>query len=111
MPDFRFYVVAIVLQRRTGGHLAETLSNLSNTIRRRKELRLKVRALSSESKASAVVLTVLPFFVGAGLIVIARPLMQTLWTDPRGRFMVYLAIVNVIIGGFVMRHMVKRSLR
>jgi len=64
VPDFRFFVVAIKLQRRTGGGLAETLANLSNIIRRRKEIRLKARALSAESKASATVLALLPFAVG-----------------------------------------------
>ena len=48
VPDFRFFVVALKLQRRTGGGLAETLANLSNIIRRRKEIRLKARALSAE---------------------------------------------------------------
>ena len=48
VPDFRFFVVALKLQRRTGGSLAETLTNLSAIIRRRKEIRLKARALTSE---------------------------------------------------------------
>jgi Flp pilus assembly protein TadB len=111
VPDFRFFVVAITLQRRTGGHLAETIGNLSNIIRRRREVRLKARALSAEARASAMVLTLLPFFVGVGLALIAKPLMQTLWIDPRGRFMVGLALVNLIIGSIVMRYMIKRSLR
>jgi Flp pilus assembly protein TadB len=111
VPDFRFYVVAITLQRRTGGHLAETLANLSNVIRRRKEVRLKAQALTAEARASALVLTVLPFFIGAGLVLIARPLMETLWIDPRGRFMVGVAAVSLVLGGIVMQLMIKRSLR
>jgi tight adherence protein B len=111
VTDFRFFIVAIPLQRRTGGHLAETLSNLSNIIRRRKEVRLKARALTAEARASALVLTLLPFFVGIGLCLIARPLMQTLWLDPRGRFMIGLALVNLMIGSLVMRVMIKRALR
>jgi tight adherence protein B len=111
VADFRFYVVAITLQRRTGGHLAETLGNLSNIIRRRREVWLKARALTSEARASAVVLTVVPFFVGAGLVLIARSLMQTLWTDPRGRFMVGVALVGLATGSLVMRYMIKRALR
>jgi len=75
-----------VLQRRTGGNLAETLGNLSAIIRRRKELRLKVRALSAESKASVVVLSLLPFLTAAGMMIIDRKLMSVLYTDPRGRF-------------------------
>jgi Flp pilus assembly protein TadB len=111
VPDFKFYVVAITLQRRTGGRLAETLANLSAIIRRRKEVRLKTQALTAEARASAMVLTVLPFFVGVALVLISRALMQTLWTDPRGRFMVGVALVNLMIGSWVMRRMIKRALR
>jgi tight adherence protein B len=103
--------VAITLQRRTGGRLAETLANLSGIIRRRKEVRLKANALTAEARASAIVLTVLPFFVGVALVLISRTLMQTLWTDPRGRFMVGVALVNLMIGAWVMRRMIKRALR
>jgi Flp pilus assembly protein TadB len=111
VPDFRFFVVAITLQRRTGGHLAETLGNLSNIIRRRKEVRLKAQALTAEARASALVLTLFPFFVGAGLCFVARPLMQSLWLDPRGRFMVGLALISLMAGSVVMRVMIKRALR
>jgi len=85
VPDFSFYVVALNLQRRTGGALAETLGNLSRVIRRRKEVRLKARALSAEAKASAAVLAILPFFVGGMMYMLNRPLMSVLFTDPRGR--------------------------
>jgi tight adherence protein B len=111
VPDFRFFVVAISLQRRTGGHLAETLGNLSNIIRRRKEVRLKAKALTAEARASALVLTLFPFVVGAGLCFVARPLMEPLWLDPRGRFMVGLALVSLMLGSAVMRLMIRRALR
>jgi tight adherence protein B len=111
VPDFRFFVVTVTLQRRTGGHLAETLGNLSNIIRRRKEVRLKARALTSEARASAVVLTLLPLFIAFGLVLVDRPLMQSLWLDPRGRFMVGLAIISLATGSLVMRLMIRRALR
>jgi tight adherence protein B len=111
VPDFRFFVVAISLQRRTGGALAETLGNLSNIIRRRKEVRLKAKALTAEARASALVLTLFPFFVGAGLCFVARPLMEPLWLDPRGRFMVGLALISLMLGSVVMHVMIKRAVR
>jgi tight adherence protein B len=111
VPDFRFFVVALTLQRRTGGHLAETLNNLSNIIRRRKEIRLKARALTAQARASAVVLSVLPFLVGIALVFIAHSLMQVLWADPRGRFMVGVALIMLIIGSVIMQVMIRRSLR
>ena len=111
VPDFRFFVVALKLQRRTGGGLAETLANLSNIIRRRKEIRLKARALSAESKASATVLALLPFAVGALLFFLNPSLMSVLLDDPRGRFMMGMALLSLAIGVSVMAVIIRRSLR
>jgi tight adherence protein B len=111
VPDFQFFVSAIALQRRTGGSLAETLANLSNIIRRRKELRLRVRALTAESKASAAVLGILPFVVAGVLYLLNRDLMSVLFTDPRGRFMVGLAFFSLATGIAVMAAIIRRSLR
>lgn len=111
IPDFHFYMVALVLQRRTGGSLAETLGNLSMIIRRRKELRLKIRALTAEAKASVAVLSVLPFLTAAGMMIIDHKLMSVLYTDPRGRFMVGLSLVSLACGIAVMSRMIKRSMR
>ena len=111
VPDFRFFVVALKLQRRTGGGLAETLANLSNIIRRRKEIRLKARALSAESKASATVLAVLPFAVGALLFFLNPSLMSVLFDDPRGRFMMGMALLSLAIGVSVMAVIIRKSLR
>ena len=111
VPDFRFFAVALKLQRRTGGGLAETLANLSNIIRRRKEIRLKARALSAESKASATVLALLPFAVGALLFFLNPSLMSVLLDDPRGRFMMGMALLSLAIGVTVMAVIIRRSLR
>jgi tight adherence protein B len=111
VPDFRFLVVALKLQRRTGGSLAEILANLSNIIRRRKEIRLKARALTSEMRASAAVLALLPVVVGGILFLINRELMSVLLVDPRGRFMMGVAFVSLMIGIAVMTIMIKKSLR
>jgi tight adherence protein B len=111
VPDFRFFVVALKLQRRTGGSLAETLGNLSGIIRRRKEIRLKARALTSEAKASAAVLGLLPVIVGVLLFFLNRELMAPLLSDARGRFMLGLAVLSLITGITVMVVMIKRSMR
>ena len=111
VPDFWFYVVALVLQRRAGGALAETLGNLSNTIRRRKEIRLKARALTAESKASAVVLAIMPFIIAAALLLISPELMSPLFVDPRGRFMLGVAVLSIAAGMAVMTELIRRSLR
>jgi tight adherence protein B len=111
VPDFRFFAVAIKLQRRTGGSLAETLANLSAVIRRRKEIRLKARALSSESKSSALVLTLLPFVVGGIMFLVNRELVSVLLVDPRGRFMMGWAFMGLVAGVMTMAVMIKKSLR
>ena len=111
VPDFRFFAVALRLQRRTGGGLAETLTNLSNIIRRRKEIRKKSRALTAESKASATVLGLLPFPIGALLFFINPQLMSVLFDDPRGRFMLGLSCLSLAVGVSVMAIIIRRSLR
>jgi tight adherence protein B len=111
VADFRFMVVALALQSRTGGSLAETLANLSAVIRARKALRLKARALSAEAKASAAVLAALPFLVGGAMYVMNRDLVLPLVADPRGRFMVGVAFVSLITGLSTMAIMVKRAVR
>jgi tight adherence protein B len=111
VPDFRFFVVALKLQRRTGGSLAETLANLSSIIRRRKELRLKARALTSEAKASATVLGLLPVFLAALLFFLNGELMVPLLSDPRGRFMLGVAFLSLMAGITVMAVMIRRSVR
>jgi tight adherence protein B len=111
VSDFRFFAVALKLQRRTGGGLAETLANLSNIIRRRKEIRLKARALTAESKASAAVLALLPFAVGGLLFFLNPSLMSVLIHDARGRFMLGMALLSLLIGVAVMSVIIRKSLR
>jgi tight adherence protein B len=62
-PEFQFFVITLQIQRETGGNLAETLSNLSEVLRKRMQMKLKIRAMSSESKASAYIIGSLPFIV------------------------------------------------
>jgi tight adherence protein B len=111
IADFRFLVVALALQQKTGGSLAETLANLSGVIRARKALRQKARSLSAEAKASASILAVLPFIVGGAMYVLNRDLMQSLLIDPRGRFMVGVAFLSLVMGLSTMAIIVRRALR
>lgn len=111
VQDFWFFIVSLTLQRRTGGGLAETLTNLSTLIRRRKEVRGRTRALTSESKASTMILGALPILVGLTLFWVSHDKMSALLTDPRGRFLLGLAMLLEILGIYVMATMVKRALR
>jgi tight adherence protein B len=111
VADFRFLVVALTLQQKTGGSLAETLANLSGVIRARKALRQKAKSLSAEAKASASILAVLPFIVGGAMYALNNDLMQSLLSDPRGRFMVGVAFLSLVTGLATMALIVRRALR
>src|SRR6476619_3388788 len=71
-PEFQFFVITLAIQRETGGNLAETLSNLADVLRKRAQMKLKIRAMSSESKASAYIVGSLPFIV-FGLVYMMNP--------------------------------------
>jgi tight adherence protein B len=109
--DFRFFAATLVLQRRTGGSLADTLSNLSGVIRRRKEIRLKASALTAESRATAWVVAGVPFVMVGLMYFINPPLISLLFTDPRGHVLLGIGI-SLLITGFILMHaMLKKALR
>jgi tight adherence protein B len=72
IPEFNFFCITLAIQRETGGNLAETLSNLADVLRKRSQMKLKIKAMSSESKASAYIVGALPFIV-FGLISYINP--------------------------------------
>jgi tight adherence protein B len=81
--EFQFFVITLAIQRETGGNLAETLSNLADVLRKRGQMKLKIRAMSSESKASAYIVGSLPFVV-FGLVSMINPAyMGGFFTDQR----------------------------
>jgi len=105
--DFKFFVISLSIQRETGGNLAETLSNLSDILRRRRQMKLKIKAMSSEARASAMILGSLPFVMFA-LIFLMNPGYETeLFTDPRGRIMLFGGLLTMGVGILVMNKMVK----
>ena len=111
VPDFRFFAVSLLLQRQTGGGIAETLSNLGGIIRQRKALRMKARALTAEAQASAALVATTPFVAGVGLFLINRDLITVLFFDPRGRFMLGIAVASLLTGLAAMRALIKKNLR
>ena len=81
--EFQFFVITLAIQRETGGNLAETLSNLADVLRKRAQMKLKMRAMSSESKASAYIVGSLPFLV-FGIVYMMNPsYMGHFFTDER----------------------------
>jgi tight adherence protein B len=105
--EIKYFVVGVILQRETGGNLAELMDTLSNLIRERFKFDGKVRTLSAEGKLSAVVLVCLPFAI-IGYLKLTQPnYMNLLFTDPIGRVMGIVAVIMMIIGIFVMKKLVK----
>lgn len=111
VPDFRFFAVSLLLQRQTGGGIAETLSNLSGIIRQRKAVRMKARALTAEAQASAAIIAATPFVAGVGLFLINRDFTSVLFIDPRGRFLLGIAVASLLTGLATMHALIKKNLR
>jgi tight adherence protein B len=105
-PDLHFFVVAILIQRETGGNLAEIAENIAQLIRKRFELQDRVRALAAEGKLSAIILFALPFFLALALSVMNPKYIGVLFTDPLGRGMLGVAAVIMFIGAIVIKKMI-----
>jgi tight adherence protein B len=105
--DLKYFVIAVLLQRETGGNLAELLGNLSALIRARFKLLGTIRVLSAEGRMSAWVLSLLPFVAAALLNIINPKLMSVLWTDPVGVQLVKGALAMAMLGIFWMWRIVK----
>lgn len=106
MPEFRFFVIALAIQKETGGNLAETLGNLSELLRKRHQLTLKIKAMSSEAKASAMIIGSLPFLMFALLMIINSEYMMVLFDDLRGQILLGAGLSWLAIGVLVMKQMI-----
>jgi len=105
-PEFRFLVIAMAIQRETGGNLAETLGNLSDLLRKRRQMKLKIKALSSEAKASAYIVGSLPFLMYLAMSLVNPGYTDVFFTDPRGIMMGGVAVGLMVVGALVMIKMV-----
>jgi tight adherence protein B len=105
-PEFQFFVISIAIQRETGGNLAETLGNLATVLRQRGQMKLKIKAMSSESKASALIIGSLPFIVFGLIWFISGAYMQQFFVDQRLIVAGLGGMVWMGIGALIMRKMV-----
>jgi tight adherence protein B len=104
--EFQFFVITLAIQRETGGNLAETLSNLADVLRKRAQMKLKIRAMSSESKASAMIVGSLPFIVFTLVWMINPGYMAAFFTDQRLIVAGLGGLIWMSIGVFIMAKMV-----
>jgi len=104
--DLRYFIVAVIIQRETGGNLAEILENIARLIRERFKLQGRIRVLSAEGKLSAIVLIAIPFLVAFALSIINPGYLRTLFEDPIGRMLVAFAVVMMVLGILMMKKMI-----
>jgi tight adherence protein B len=100
--EFNFLIVAMSIQRDTGGNLAETLANLSALLRSRQQLRLKIRAFTSEARTTMMIMAGLPFLVAGGLFLISPGYIGPLVTTSTGQMVAAAAGCSMGVGIFIM---------
>jgi tight adherence protein B len=104
--DVRFFTSSVLLQRQTGGNLAEILTRLAYVIRERFRLKGQVRAASAHGRLTATILVMLPICTVLGLLLVAPGYMQGMAADPLGRWLIGSAIFLQLIGNFFIRKII-----
>lgn len=103
--DVKFFIVVLRVQQETGGNLAEVVSNLSNVIRKRKQLRLKIRAMTSEGRATGWILGAIPVALFAALYFIAPAHLEPMFTTDKGNILLGVAVSLVVLAQVIVRKM------
>lgn len=101
-PEFKFFIIALAVQRETGGNLAETLANLGDVLRRRRTMRKKARAMASEARTTASILGCLPILVTGVLYMTSPTYIMLMFMDPRGMVLIAIAVGMLITGISIM---------
>ena len=105
-PDFKFFVISLVVQRETGGNLGETLGNLAAILRQRQAMKLKIKALSGEAKASAWIMGMLPFIMLGLIMTMNYDYGIVLFTHPKAILASIGAMIWMSMGIFIMSKMI-----
>lgn len=106
LDDLRFFIISVILQRETGGNLAEILENLARLIRERFKLNGHVRVLSSQARLSAYILVAIPVVIGFAIHFINPRFFDAFFESPSGKYVLAAGVVWMIIGVFFMKKMV-----
>lgn len=105
-PEFQFFCITLNIQRETGGNLSETLANLSDVLRKRAQMKLKIKALSSEAKASAYIVGSLPFLVFTLIWMEDKPYLEGFFYKPPLMLAGCVAIGMLLTGAGIMAKMI-----
>ena len=106
IPEANFFGIVISIQQKSGGNLSEALTNLSRVLRDRKKMKAKIRAMSMEAKASAVIIAALPIAVMILVYVTSPDYISLLWTERMGNMMLAGSAVWMLMGVLVMKKMI-----
>ena len=106
-PDLNFFVVSILIQRETGGNLAEIAENISRLIRQRFQLQDRIQVLAAEGKLSAIVMFALPFFLAFAISLLNPDYLKILFTDPLGKGMLGAAAFMMVVGAVAIKKMIQ----
>jgi len=106
-PDLKFFAIAVMIQRESGGNLAEILESIARIIRERFKLMGNIRTLSAEGRISAWILGTLPFFIAFYIFSVNPEYIKILRSDPIGNLLVVVVLLMMISGIVVMNKMIK----
>ncbi|CBJ52066.1 type II secretion system F family protein [Ralstonia solanacearum] len=107
IEDLRFLVIAVLIQRESGGNLAEILDNIGTLIRKRLQLLDKIRVLSAEGRLGGWILSLMPPVLGVLMYFLNPTLVSSLWTHPLGIQLLWAAIIMTGVGMLWIRHLVR----
>lgn len=105
----RFLVAALKMQAKMGGDVSKSIEIVTKIVRDRLEIQGQVKALSAEARVSGLVLCALPIFAFIGIYMAADDYVMTLWTDPLGRKMVWVAVAMQVLGGLSIQRILARE--
>lgn len=105
--DLKLCVTAVLIQRETGGNLAEILEKVAYTIRERFRILGDLKTLTTSSRMSAWLLCGLPIFVAIAVTVLNPEYMAVMWTDPRGHYLIAIALGMQISGMLIVRKILR----
>ncbi|MGZ8304658.1 MAG: type II secretion system F family protein [Telluria sp.] len=106
LTDLRYLVIAVLIQRESGGNLAEILGNISHIIRERLKLIAQVRVLSAEGRMSAWILGLLPFVVVLAMSILNPKYVGVLWNEPAGVRLLWYGAGMILIGVIWLRRVI-----
>jgi tight adherence protein B len=107
LQDVRIIITAILIQRETGGNLAEVLEKAARVIRERYRLKRQIRTHTAQGRLTGWILSLLPLLLGIALFLVRPEFMSTLWTTDRGRRWLVMATIMMIIGAIIIRRIIR----